>query len=434
MVTFEGSYGDYTGHPDVPSDAYQPLSWSPVDPNKIWHIVYGVATEAEMENVIALSKSRNAGYIYVTNGVPTNPYDKVPSLYWSQEQASTFPSGTLGSVPPTAPTGLTASARSGSTEVLLNWQPSTAGSASVVGFDIYQGSTWVGSVGSDADSFLVTGLSPSTTYSFTVVARDSYGDLSSPSEPVTATTIGAKPLPDSPTSLTLTDSSFTTSGLQWRAPDSGDQVGEYVVSQDGTPVATVPGSFSSVEIQGLQPGLERYTFSVRAEGVSGSVSAPSNSVEATTTPLPDHRAISSPSVVANGDGTLTYSARFATPFAFRRVFISTGTSPCWTTENATPICADYLIENDQVLKYSGSGSDFTYTLVDTVPPTVTNGDEYSWTIRAADIGTPTGQVALFNGEGYSPLSYTAPISQGTAPALDLPHASGDAADLEQRAS
>ncbi len=493
LVTFEGSYGDYTGTPDPPTDAYQPLSWSPVDPNKIWNIVYGTATESEMANVIALSKSRNAGYVYVTDGVPANPYDTIPSAYWSQEQALSFPSGSLGSEPPSAPTQLTASVwsaggsgandgngwnngdgddgddggggwngwnggwnggnnggnngwgggggswgnggnsfASGSTDVVLDWQPSTAGSASVVAFDVYQGSTWVGSVGSDSDSYLITGLSPSTSYSFTVLARDSYGDVSSPSATATATTDDPDPPPDSPTSLTVTDSSYTTTGLQWTPPDSGDQVARYVVSQDGTAVATVPASLTSVEIQGLQPGLDTYTFSVQAEGVSGGVSTPSNSVEVTTTPLPNDEAISSPDVVDNGDGTFTYSAQFATPFAFRRVFISTGTSPCWTTSNATPICGDYLIENDQVLKYAGSGSDFTYSSVADVPPTVTDGDEYSWTIPASDIGSPTGQVALFNGEGYVPLTYTAPVSEGTAPTVSEPYSSDDATALSQQ--
>jgi len=40
LVTFEGTYGDYTGTPDSPGDAYRPLNWAPVDPRKIWHIVY----------------------------------------------------------------------------------------------------------------------------------------------------------------------------------------------------------------------------------------------------------------------------------------------------------------------------------------------------------------------------------------------------------
>jgi Spherulation-specific family 4 len=92
LVTFEGSYGNYTGTPKSPSGAYQPLSWTPADPDKIWHIVYGTATASEMQSVIALSKSRNAGYVYVTDGVLANPYDAVPSAYWSQEQALTFPS------------------------------------------------------------------------------------------------------------------------------------------------------------------------------------------------------------------------------------------------------------------------------------------------------------------------------------------------------
>jgi len=49
-----------------------------------------------------------------------------------------------------------------------------------------------------------------------------------------------------------------------------------------------------------------------------------------------------------------------------------------------------------------------------VVPTITGTDTYSWTIPAADIGTPAGQVDLFNGEGYSPLSYADPVAVGTA--------------------
>jgi hypothetical protein len=171
---------------------------------------------------------------------------------------------------------------------------------------------------------------------------------------------------------------------------------------------------------------------VQAIGSTGNLSSPSSYVPVTTTPLPNDQAITSATVQDNGNGTLTYSADFATPFAFRRVFIATGTTPCWTTGNASPICSDYLIENDQVLRYTGTGTDFTYTTVDTVAPTVTAGDDYSWTIPAADIGTPAGQTVLFNGEGYSPLSYTDPISLGTAPApTNPPYPAAQAAALSQ---
>jgi Spherulation-specific family 4/Fibronectin type III domain len=473
LVTFEGSYGDYTGKPESAAQAYQPLNWSPVDPDKIWHIVYGTPTQSEMESVIALSKSRNAGYIYVTNDVPANPYDTIPSLYWADEQNQMSPSGNFGSTPPTAPSDVTASDRpapsagggpaggspgpgsggdlfssgaldgsegnggsgngtvgvdgglgSNSADVQLSWQPSSKGSAPVVAYDVYQGRTWLGSVGGDSDTLTVAGLRPSSTYTFSVRARDSSGAVSDPGPPATATTTapsGSAP-PGAPSSLTATATSFTTAQLQWDPPGSADQsVSSYVVRQNGVPIITVPASITTVGVQGLQPGLATYTFSVTAVDSAGSPSAPSPYVDVTTAPLPDDQPVSSPAVVDNGNGTLTYSAQFATPFAFRRVFISTGASPCWTTANATPICGNYLLENDQLLKYVGSGTDFTYRLVDMLPPTVTGNDRYSWTIPAADIGDPAGQVTLFNGEGYAPISYTGLVSEGSAPSVGNGH-------------
>ena len=452
LVTFEGTYGDYTGTPVSPAEAYQPLSWTPVDPNKIWHIVYGATTQDQMENVMALSKSRNAGYIYVTNDVPANPYDTLPPApYWSDEQDESYPFGNPGSILPSAPTGLTAPGQSGqfggqnngsggsindasSTQVQLSWQPSTGASAPVVAYDVYQGSTWLGSVGAGTDSFTVTGLSPSTTYTFTVEARDSADNVSNPSQSITVNTAAPDPYPpNAPTQLTVTASSFSTATLQWNPSSAwGQTVAGYTISQDGSPILTVPASVDSVSVQGLQPGLATYTFSVQAIGSTGNLSSPSSYVPVTTTPLPNDQAITAPTVQANGNGTFTYSADFATPFAFRRVFIATGTTPCWTTGNASPICSDYLIENNQVLRYTGTGTDFTYTTVDTVAPTVTAGDDYSWTIPAADIGTPAGQTVLFNGEGYSPLSYTDPISLGTAPApTSPPYPANQAAALSQ---
>ena len=43
----------------------------------IWHIVYAVKP-AQYEEIIKLSKKRNAGWIMVTNGVQPNSYDKLP--------------------------------------------------------------------------------------------------------------------------------------------------------------------------------------------------------------------------------------------------------------------------------------------------------------------------------------------------------------------
>ena len=45
-----------------------------------------------MEKAISLSKSRKAGYVYVTNDVQPDPYDTLPSLsYWAHEEGRVAP-------------------------------------------------------------------------------------------------------------------------------------------------------------------------------------------------------------------------------------------------------------------------------------------------------------------------------------------------------
>ena len=89
IVTFEGSYQSYIDDPAAPNP-YTPLTWTPTDPMKIWHIVYGAPDTASMEQAVALSKTRDAGYVYVTDDVLANPYDTLPPAdYWAAELAST---------------------------------------------------------------------------------------------------------------------------------------------------------------------------------------------------------------------------------------------------------------------------------------------------------------------------------------------------------
>jgi hypothetical protein len=88
IVTFEGSFESYVGDPAA-ANPYTPLTWAPVDPTKIWHIVYGASDVAEMKEVVELSKTRSAGYVYVTDDGLANPYDTVPAAdYWTAEQAA----------------------------------------------------------------------------------------------------------------------------------------------------------------------------------------------------------------------------------------------------------------------------------------------------------------------------------------------------------
>ncbi|WP_167739912.1 fibronectin type III domain-containing protein, partial [Streptomyces griseofuscus] len=69
--------------------------------------------------------------------------------------------------------------------VSLKWSASTD-NVGVTGYDVYRGSTKVGSTTST--SYTDSGLSASTAYSYTVKAKDAAGNVSAASGAVTATT------------------------------------------------------------------------------------------------------------------------------------------------------------------------------------------------------------------------------------------------------
>jgi hypothetical protein len=94
LVTFEGSYANYTGTPDRQGRDYEPLRWTGPRPGQIWHIIYGATTTAELTHAMALSRERGAGYVYVTDAGLPNPFGTLPPAeYWSAEQTLLDPSG-----------------------------------------------------------------------------------------------------------------------------------------------------------------------------------------------------------------------------------------------------------------------------------------------------------------------------------------------------
>ncbi|CAD7815107.1 Chitinase A1 [Chryseobacterium aquaeductus] len=93
-------------------------------------------------------------------------------------------SGGTDTVAPTAPT-LSASGTT-STSTNLSWSGATD-AVGVTGYDVYQGSSLIGNTAST--SYTVTSLSPSTTYSFSVRAKDAAGNISTSSNSVSITTL-----------------------------------------------------------------------------------------------------------------------------------------------------------------------------------------------------------------------------------------------------
>src|SRR6266545_4270407 len=89
--------------------------------------------------------------------------------------------------PPTAPTNLRSTGVT-SSSVSLAWDAATD-NVGVTGYDVYTGGTLTKTV--TGTSTTVTGLAPSTSYTFTVKARDAAGNASPASNAATATTSGA---------------------------------------------------------------------------------------------------------------------------------------------------------------------------------------------------------------------------------------------------
>ncbi|GHJ42852.1 hypothetical protein Cs7R123_01940 [Catellatospora sp. TT07R-123] len=85
---------------------------------------------------------------------------------------------------PSVPAGLTSTGQT-SSSVSLSWSASTD-NVGVTGYEVFRGSTLVGSP--TATSFTDTGLTASTSYSYTVKARDAAGNRSVASNTVTAST------------------------------------------------------------------------------------------------------------------------------------------------------------------------------------------------------------------------------------------------------
>ncbi|MFF7333076.1 carbohydrate binding domain-containing protein [Streptomyces sp. NPDC090306] len=92
--------------------------------------------------------------------------------------------GTTDTQAPTAPTGLTSTAKT-SSSVSLSWGASSD-NVGVAAYDVYSGSSKVLSV--SGTSATVSGLSAGTAYTFTVKARDAAGNVSAASNSLAVTT------------------------------------------------------------------------------------------------------------------------------------------------------------------------------------------------------------------------------------------------------
>ncbi|MFF9897042.1 fibronectin type III domain-containing protein [Streptomyces longispororuber] len=191
--------------------------------------------------------------------------------------------GGESSPPPQAPRGVTVQAGS-ATSVHVMWNQ-TADGSDISGYDVYRGTTRVKRVPADRHMVDVTGLEPSSTYSFTVRARDADGRVSADSKKLTVTTPAAvaadRKAPSRPRTLRGEAEGGRAATLSWAASSDDRGVASYEIYQGPTKIHSVGGGTTATLLTGLRPGTA-YTFTVKARDAADNFSPASPAVRVTT--------------------------------------------------------------------------------------------------------------------------------------------------------
>jgi chitodextrinase len=221
----------------------------------------GVAkVEFYVDGVLKGSDADNtAPYTYAwdtkttTNGSHTlmsKAYDTAGNSATSPAITVTVNNPTADTQPPTAPANLTATAVS-SSQINLAWTASTD-NVGVTGYDIYRNGAKIATV--TTTSYGNTGLAPSTSYSYHVIARDATTNSSPQSNTATATTQSPPPPPSATSTLSGTVRSSTGAVLP------GAKVSLTVNGSKRTLVTNSAGQYTAT---GLPAGTYQVKYSAQ---------------------------------------------------------------------------------------------------------------------------------------------------------------------------
>lgn len=151
------------------------ILWS-TDSGNSWTTLLAATPNDGSQNVVIPNAATSTGRIMVKGS---------NHVFFNVNKANiTVTAGTSDTVAPTAPS-LSASGTT-QTSTNLSWSGATD-NVGITGYDVYQGAALLGSTSST--SYAVSGLSASTTYSFSVKAKDAAGNVSAASNTVSVTTL-----------------------------------------------------------------------------------------------------------------------------------------------------------------------------------------------------------------------------------------------------
>src|SRR5205809_2654681 len=389
------------------------LSWNPSsdDVGVTGYLVYDADTGGTIATTTTTSFTHSGLVPGTTHNYRVSAFDAVPNHSpWTDPPVSvtTLPPDTTA---PSTPTEILASAVS-STQVNLSWAPSTD-NVKVTRYIVRRDGVKIATLVST--SYADTGLSPATTYSYTVAARDAAGNISPNSTSVSVTTASAADTmpPATPTGLTGAAAGSSGANLSWSASTDDVGVTGYIVRRNGVQVAT--HASTSYTDTGLSAATT-YSYTVAARDAAGNMSPDSTSVSITiadTTPPSTPSGLTA-AVAGSTGANLSWSASTdnvgVTGYIVRRNGVQVAT-PATTSFADTGLSAattySYTVAaRDAAGNISPNSATASVTTGGTPPPP-SNSAGLAW--DAVIVPNLSGYRVYF---GTAPGTYLQPVGQG----------------------
>jgi len=268
------------------------LSWNPSTDNVGVTGYYVYLNDVTLTTTTATSFQHTGLTAGTTYNYRVSAYDVVPNhSAWTVTPVSVTTPPSADTTAPSTPTGLLASAVS-SSQINLSWTASTD-NVGVTGYRVYRAGTLLVTLGA-VTTYQNTGLSASTSYSYTVQAVDAAGNASGQSASASVTTQAAPDTtaPSVPTGLVGAAMSSSQINLSWTASTDNIGVTGYRVYLNDVALTTTTAT--SFQHTGLTAGTT-YNYRVSSYDAAGNNSPwTATPVSVTTQPAPDTQAPSVP--------------------------------------------------------------------------------------------------------------------------------------------
>ncbi len=282
---------------------------------------------------------------------------------------------------PSVPTDVSAVAASSSL-VDVSWTASTD-NVGVTGYDVLRDDVIIASVSGTTVTYPDATVAASTTYSYTVVAKDLAGNQSAPSIASVVTTPAAGDIedPSVPTDVSAVAASSSLVNVSWTASTDNVGVTGYDVLRDDVVIASVSDTTLTYP-DATVAASTTYSYTVVAKDLAGNQSAPSVASLVTTPAASDTEPPSVPTGV---------SAVAASP---------TLVDVSWSASTDNVAVTGYDVVRDGTVIASVSGTTLTYP-----DATVTPSTTYGYQIVATD--------------GLNPSAPSSPAVSVTTPAVPV---------------